>query len=137
MAEPRETPFMKRLLVALGAGVPQSRWWRQNSGQILMVDEQGQKRVFRAAPKGAADLLGIVAPHGMHVHVETKSAAGQQKPAQQAWQAMVEKHGGLYLLCAYDAHLTMDANVYQAVEYVRTIVNIKRVGPLAPPRNPP
>lgn len=110
-----ETPFMRRLLVALCA-VPGLRAWRVNAGRVVMVDPKtGGRRAFQGAPAGAADIAGIAGPNGRHFEVETKAAKGRVRVAQDRWSAMVRAHGGVYLRVAYDEGLTMDGNVALAV----------------------
>lgn len=49
-----------------------------------------------AAPVGHSDLLACVA--GRYVAIEAKSATGRQRPEQAAFQAAVERAGGVYVL---------------------------------------
>lgn len=56
-----------------------------------------QKRAIRSAPDGTPDLLGVKAP-GQAFAIEVKTARGQQRDAQKAWQRAWEKRGGIYIL---------------------------------------
>lgn len=95
---------MNALLVAL-CRIPGVHARRQNSGNPLAVRADGSVRAFRGAPKGAADIVGIAHP-GMYFEVETKSDIGKQTKEQKRWQAMVERHGGLYVLAPRPAGMT-------------------------------
>lgn len=85
---------MRELERALCAPDSPVRVWRQNAG-LSRVDG----RVIRGAPAGAADLSGIVLPHGWRIEVEVKAVGGRQSLAQRRWQAMIERHGGVYIVC--------------------------------------
>lgn len=128
----RESPFMKRLLVALSA-LPGVRVHRQNAGKLVVVDPKtGARRAFQAAPPGAADISGIVAPTGMRLEVETKAARGRVRAAQDRWAAMIREMGGVYVRVAYDEDESMDANVAAACAAVGAAIR-ERYRTEAPP----
>ena len=68
--------------------------WRNNTG--AMVDARGQ--LVRYGQAGSADLLGLISPAGQFLALEVKRPGGRQTDLQRAWQAMVERHGGIYLV---------------------------------------
>lgn len=76
-----------------------------------------QKRAIRSAPDGTPDLLGVKAP-GQAFAIEVKTARGQQRDAQKAWQRAWEKRGGIYILARSvdDVYkgldISPDANAY-------------------------
>lgn len=85
------------------ATVPGLRAWRQNTGVARYGD-----RVIKFGVPGQADITGIY--HGRRLEIECKSPTGRQTPQQAAFQKMIEKHGGIYILA-------------RSVEDVRRIVN--------------
>jgi hypothetical protein len=56
----------------------------------------GDRKVRFGVP-GQADIHGIL-PGGLFLAIEVKSPTGQQSAEQRAYQAMVEKFGGVYVL---------------------------------------
>jgi hypothetical protein len=116
---------MRRLLVELGK-IPGTRAWRQNAGVAVLESDTGERRALRAAPKGAADLSGLFGPRGTRLEVETKSPGEEPTEEQVKWRAMIERHGGLYVVCRYDASMTMDQNVAAATASVRAAIEDRR-----------
>ena len=51
-------------------------------------------RVVKYGIPGAPDILGILAPSGRVIALETKSPTGPVTPKQKAYHAMLTKHGG-------------------------------------------
>jgi hypothetical protein len=74
-------------------GHPRIALWRQNTGAARIGS-----RFVRFGLKGAADLQGLIAPGGRALFVEVKSPTGQQSKEQIAFQRLIEKHGGIYVL---------------------------------------
>lgn len=68
------------------------RLWRANVGAA-----QIGRRVVRFGIAGQADLTGIL-PDGRRLEIEVKSATGRQTAAQQAFQEMIERFHGVYIL---------------------------------------
>ena len=89
----REQLIQQQILARLGT-LPGLTLWRNNSGAL--VDQRGQ--LVRYGQPGSADVLGVASPSGRLVALEVKRPGGRQTDLQRAWQAMVERHGGLYLL---------------------------------------
>lgn len=89
----KEHEIQQRILLAIGAR-PDLRVWRNNSGAVK--NDRGQ--LIRFGCPGSADILGIMAPDGRFLAIEVKSDTGRQSDQQRHFQAMVENHGGLYIL---------------------------------------
>ena len=70
------------------------RLWRQNTGA---AKDPRTGQVIRFGIKGQADLSGIL-QGGRRIEIECKTATGRQTKEQKAWQRMIEKMGGLYVL---------------------------------------
>jgi hypothetical protein len=66
--------------------------WRNNTG----VATYAESKVRYGLGVGSADLVGIY--KGRFIAVEVKAEKGRQSPEQKAWQACVERAGGLYVL---------------------------------------
>ena len=71
---------------------PELRLWRQNTGAARVG-----RRFVRFGVPGQADLTGILRG-GRRLEIEIKSPIGRQTPDQRAFQAMIERFGGLYVL---------------------------------------
>ncbi len=78
------------------------RLWRQNTG-VATYDNlvAGTSRKVRFGLPGQADLSGIL-PDGKRLEIEVKRPGGRQSEEQKAFQEMIERFGGLYIL-AYSA----------------------------------
>lgn len=68
------------------------RIWRQNTGAATFY---GQRVTFGVP--GQADISGIL-PDGKRLEIEVKSAVGRQAENQKAFQALVTRFNGLYIL---------------------------------------
>lgn len=88
-----ESALVQSILATFGAR-PDLRIWRAN----VLVARDASGRVVRAGVKGQADISGVLAPHGRRIEIECKTPTGRQSEDQRAWQAMIERHGGLYIL---------------------------------------
>jgi hypothetical protein len=83
---PTETDFVQLVLDYLRrCGI---HAWRQNSGQ------RGR---LRFGTPGCGDITGIL-PGGRRLEIECKTVEGVQSGAQAAFQAIIEQHGGCYIL---------------------------------------
>lgn len=87
-----EAALIRAVQVAFGAR-PNLRIWRNNTGALATAD-----RFVRFGLEGSADFLGILGPRGLFFAIECKSSSGRQTEQQKAFQAMVERFGGLYIL---------------------------------------
>ena len=70
-------------------------WWRSNNAGVRVGD--GATRYAFHGRKGVPDIICILRG-GRFLGVECKSATGKQSPEQKAFQAEIERVGGLYLL---------------------------------------
>lgn len=87
-----ETDIMRAILVALSA-LPQSLWWRQNTG---VFQSMNRREVIRCGVPGMADIGGMYRGHA--VQVEVKTAAGRLSNEQKRWKDAVEHAGGFFVL---------------------------------------
>lgn len=80
--------------------------WRQNTGATHYTDGSipafggsvaGKARRVAFGLRGAADITGIL-PGGRRLEIEIKRAGGRQTADQRAYQEMIERNGGVYLL---------------------------------------
>jgi hypothetical protein len=83
------------LLVQIPKRFPQVRVWRQNSGALR--DTTG--RVVRYGIVGGGDLSGIIGPAGTRLEVEVKAGHDKMSLQQKVFKSMIERAGGVYLLC--------------------------------------
>lgn len=86
-----ERQIMNDILREFGTR-PGLRVWRQNCGAARVGT-----RVIRFGVPGQADLTGIL-PDGRRLEIEVKSATGRQTPEQVAFQNMIERFNGIYIL---------------------------------------
>jgi hypothetical protein len=110
-----EMEYMQQLRLALGRH-PDLVLFRQNAGEVPVRDRTGKTlRIFYGAPNGAGDLSGWTRPDGIHIEVELKSAKGRQRKEQVIREHNLAAGGAIYVLCQYDAAISMGANVELAV----------------------
>lgn len=88
---PTEKSIQNAILERIGSR-PDVRLWRQNTG---VGDFNGRK--VRFGIPGAADLTGIL-KDGRRLEIEVKSPTGKQSKEQAAYQRMIERFGGVYVL---------------------------------------
>jgi hypothetical protein len=88
---PSETDLVKQVLQWF---LHVKRWpaWRMNSGATKIAG-----RFIRFGNEGMADVLAL-GESGRAWWVECKSATGEQRASQAAFQQLVESHGSAYLL---------------------------------------
>jgi len=109
----KESGFSNRLRSVLWK-IPGLTVWRQNSGKMMVRDEEtGIKRRFDGAPKGAADITGILAPEGIRVEIEANGKRGKMRPEQIQWAVRIQNAGGLYLY----APMFKDRHANESVSY--------------------
>lgn len=111
-----ESGITKQTLLALSQldGV---RVWRQNVAKL--PDLTGQWIQFGIP--GMADVGGIAAPGGWRLEIELKKGKGHRNrkviERQKRWRAMIERHGGIYLLAR---------NAQDAVEQLKAVLAERR-----------
>lgn len=94
MPSASEAHVVAAILHRIGERYPQARCWRNNTGALR--DPTG--RLIRFGLPGSADILGLIGPEGRFLAIECKTQRGRQTEQQRKFQAMVERHGGLYVL---------------------------------------
>jgi len=115
-----ETEFSAHLLAALNAAGRPTRVERQQAG-VVRLEHGGRMHL---APKGAADLSGIVRPHGWRLEVEVKIGARKQTIHQVRRAEFIATFGGVYVLVRWVDGLhrfavdAMRINVRAAIETV-------------------
>jgi hypothetical protein len=67
--------------------------WRNNTGQAEI-----DGREVRFGKKGSADILGVWAPSGRFIAIETKTKNGILSEDQKRWSADFIAFGGLYII---------------------------------------
>ncbi len=86
-----EKQIQNEILRTFGT-LPGLRLWRANVG-VARIDN----RVVRFGVPGQADLTGIL-PDGRRLEIEVKSSDGRQTREQIAYQTMIERYHGVYIL---------------------------------------
>lgn len=89
----RERDVMNDIL-RWSAGRTDLRLWRINNGTFLTPD---MNRVVQVGLPGAADLSGII-NGGRRLEIECKSKTGKQRKEQVAFERMINRLGGIYVL---------------------------------------
>lgn len=93
MTDQSEAEIQREILATFGAR-PDLRLWRANTGKAM----NPSGRMVQFGVPGQPDLMGLRLPHGQLIGIEVKSATGKQRPDQKAFQTMMERFGGLYIL---------------------------------------
>lgn len=83
--------LVNKILLRYGA-TPYLRIWKNNTGAV-----KAGTRFVKFGLKGSGDILGITCG-GKFIAIEVKTGTGRQSPEQKAFQSMVEKFGGIYIL---------------------------------------
>lgn len=90
-----ETPIQQRILLALGA-LPGVRVSRNNNGALRAPG--GRLVRFGVFNPGGGDILGLMAPNGRFLAVETKRPGKEPDQQQEKFRDMVIELGGLYVV---------------------------------------
>lgn len=90
------------------AGRTDIRIWRVTNGTFLTVD---MNRPVHIGLAGAADITGIVSG-GRRIEIECKSKTGKQRVEQIAFQRMIERLGGIYILARSVADVELALKEY-------------------------
>lgn len=118
---PSEATYMNELMLAMSRRLP-VRCWRQNAGEFRLASGHFAK----AAPKGAADITGVVRPEGWRLEVEVKGAGGRLREGQDAWAERCAEWGCVYALVGYDPTRPLAANVDRGVGLVADAIEARR-----------
>ena len=117
----READLQALLLRRLNAPHSGVRVWRQNAGQLVTT-----RGTMRGAPRGAADLCGLVEPEGFHLEVEVKGRRTKHTDAQKSWGKMLGRMGGIYVVARVQPQLSDEENVEHALDAVQLAVAVRR-----------
>lgn len=71
--------------------------FRVNSGEINTIKSDGSSNHIKLAPKGTADIIGLL-PGGRFLAIEVKDRKGKQTKEQVEFMNRVIQGGGLYVL---------------------------------------
>lgn len=88
-----ESKLVAEVLIALGARAD-CRVWRSNSG---VAKNRATGAFVRFGVPGQGDVSGILRG-GRRLEIELKTPRGRQSEEQLAFQQMIERFGGLYVL---------------------------------------
>ena len=86
------------------------RLWRQPAGKL----ELKRGGWIEAAPNGAADLTGIVAPTGVRLELEVKGAKTKVTDEQVHWRESMGERGAVALQVRFDPDVNTEGNVVLA-----------------------
>lgn len=101
-----ERDILAAVRLALGRE-PDLVLWRLSAG---ITRDPLTGRSYRAGlVPGAADLIGVLAPHGRLFALEVKTATGRISPEQKLWASLVRDHGGFVatIRSVEDAHAAL------------------------------
>lgn len=85
----RHEDLLRRILLL---DLPNTRLWKNETGAAFR-----DGHMVRYGLKGSADILGVTY-NGKIICIEVKVGRDSQSLQQQRFQAMIEKHGGYYLV---------------------------------------
>lgn len=86
------------------------RLWRQPAGRL----ELKRGGWVEAAPNGAADLTGLVAPTGVRLELEVKGARTKVTDAQEHWRESMAERGAVALQVRFDPEVNLEGNLVLA-----------------------
>jgi len=87
--------LMSAIRLKLGQ-MPDVVIWRLSQGIAAYTDAQGvERKVRHGMINGAADLIGIVAPHGRLIALEVKEGSGRLSKEQRMFLELVNRMGGI------------------------------------------
>ena len=106
---------MNSVLLELGQRYPHIRAWKNPTGQAITLESFDRflvalkEKPFSEAIKaivrisfglvGAADISGIMAPHGKRIEIECKTGTGRLSTVQKNYREMITKQGGIFIEC--------------------------------------
>lgn len=86
--------LVKQILVRLGSR-RDVRIWESQVGIGRTLDGA---RTFRYGLVGCSDIVGVLAPYGLILCIEAKVGDDVQLKTQAAFQRMIERMGGIYII---------------------------------------
>jgi hypothetical protein len=96
--------FVQTAVLEAWGAHPMLRLARINTGVGWFANGQPARKTDRDAypvrfnPKGTADLVGLMLPHGRMLMIECKGPGGRQSAEQKVMQRVVTRFGGLYVV---------------------------------------
>lgn len=72
--------------------------WRSNSGAAMLPGAGGRMRRVTFGVEGQADISGLMHGSGRRLEIETKTATGRVRPAQETFRRVIAQAGGIYIL---------------------------------------
>lgn len=90
----RHEQLVDAILLALGSQ-ENIRCWRTQVGRYRMLYSN---RVVTIGPEGVGDIEGIIGPYGIYFNVECKYGRDTQRDTQEAFELVVLKFGGIYVV---------------------------------------
>lgn len=94
----RESEIQQGILLALGARPDLCRIARRNRGKAKRTLPGGREQWVNFGDfDGAADITGILVD-GRRLEIEVKGAKGKQTPEQVAFEAMIRRFQGVYVV---------------------------------------
>ena len=115
-----EQLYQNKLMVALCKHLP-VRVWRQNSGKTLTAHQT----VVKGAPKGAADITGLVTINGLRLEIECKLKGKKRSEAQLHWAEVMQASHAVYCLVEFDTDAPVDQEIARCVELVRAAIELR------------
>ncbi|MBL8684404.1 MAG: hypothetical protein JNK05_34845 [Myxococcales bacterium] len=116
----REQVFQNRLLVALSK-IEGVRVWRQNAGKVV-----ARRGAVKGAPKGAADITGIIAPEGWRIEIEVKASVTGITRQQIKWLETMRERGAVVLVARYREELSAEENIAAVCESLTESIVTRR-----------
>lgn len=96
MTKTTHADLVAACLVWLTLMKPTGLFYKSNTGSFA-GEYNGRKRFVKFGTPGLADITGVL-PGGRAIYVECKVGRDKQSDKQRAFQASVERAGGLYVL---------------------------------------
>jgi hypothetical protein len=104
------------------------RAWRNNTGAVKI-----DGRWIKYGHPGSGDIMGVIAPVGIHLEVECKTASGKQSRIQILRQRLITEDGGIYILSRNSQDL--ERNLVEHPRFAALGLDLKgrdRIGQRAP-----
>lgn len=99
---PTANDITSALLIEVPRNIPNVFLYRNNRIDTMAVGRNGKSRRVMAGIDGQGDLSGIIGPSGCRIEVEVKAeyehGRDRQSIKQEAFQRLIEGHGGIYIL---------------------------------------
>ena len=71
--------------------------WRSNVVRAMAIGRSGKPRMISAGIEGQGDITGIL-NDGRRLEIEVKVGRDQQSDRQKAFERVIQKHGGVYVV---------------------------------------